>query len=189
MICTISAKRYEATPSVEDCGDICRCFSMPRYVGTCLLRTSLSALTGPACILPSPAFMKLYGDLPRSNKKGAMSTSILRPELVEDGSRSHVLHASWKDQVQMADGQDTTLIIHRLDLLLASENSHRWYMCVNGKGIQRSFRFKTFKQTWEFMQTVAEKCKSERHHPEWWNVRSRYRKLSSFCPDLINSIL
>ena len=79
--------------------------------------------------------------------------------------------SSWKDQVKLAEGQDSATVLNKLEVLLAGDaDNHRWQMCQGGKGIQRSFHFKTFKQTWEFMQAVAEKCKSERHHPEWWNV-------------------
>lgn len=128
------------------------------------------SFTGRTYVSPSPASVKRYSSWSRPDIKVAMSTIIPKPELAGDDSRSHVRDASWKDQVQVAEGQDTTLIIDRLEFLLASAHSHRWYMCLGGKGIQRSFRFKTFKQTWDFMQAVAEKCKSERHHPEWWNV-------------------
>jgi len=40
----------------------------------------------------------------------------------------------------------------------------------SGKGVERSFKFRTFKKTWEFMNIVAEECKVKKHHPEWSNV-------------------
>lgn len=122
-----------------------------------------------------------------------MSSIVPKPGLPGDDSQTHQLDdlsdESWKDQVQLAEGQDKTAIFHILQFLLASRSQYRWHLCLDGRGIQRSFRFKTFKQTWDFMQAIAEKCKSERHHPEWWNVCSRYSKLFSLCADLINSIL
>lgn len=76
-----------------------------------------------------------------------------------------------KDRINLAEGEDENMIIEKLTPLLADDaHKHRWHLCLDGKGIRRSFHFKTFKQTWSFMQAIAEKCKSERHHPEWWNV-------------------
>ncbi|KAL6718299.1 hypothetical protein ACLMJK_004387 [Lecanora helva] len=80
-------------------------------------------------------------------------------------------NASWKKEIQLAEGQDSSSVLNKLETLLADNtDNHRWYLCQEGRGIQRSFHFKTFKQTWDFMQAVAEKCKVERHHPEWWNA-------------------
>jgi len=46
----------------------------------------------------------------------------------------------------------------------------KWAVIPSGKGIERSFKFKTFKKTWEWMNIVAEECKKQKHHPEWSNV-------------------
>ena len=88
----------------------------------------------------------------------------------DSGAAPEDVEKSLKDQVKLADGQDSSTVIGKLQFLLGDAEFHRWQLCQGGKGIQRSFHFKSFKQTWEFMQAVAEKCKSERHHPEWWNV-------------------
>ncbi|KAF2089298.1 transcriptional coactivator/pterin dehydratase, partial [Saccharata proteae CBS 121410] len=45
-----------------------------------------------------------------------------------------------------------------------------WTLLSNGNGVERTFRFKTFKAAWNFMNAVAEVCKKEKHHPEWTNV-------------------
>lgn len=92
-----------------------------------------------------------------------------------DHQPSYQLDPSWRSHVRLAEGQDVTQILDKLQPLLVGKSgvgSQRWCLCLDGRGIRRSFHFKTFKQTWEFMQAVAEQCKSKRHHPEWWNVSS-----------------
>lgn len=69
-------------------------------------------------------------------------------------------------------------------------DSGRWNLCDNGKGLERKFKFRTFKATWvitrsrsmftmillltwypqDFMNMVAAECKKQKHHPEWTNV-------------------
>ncbi|PQE22910.1 pterin-4-alpha-carbinolamine dehydratase family protein [Rutstroemia sp. NJR-2017a BBW] len=49
-------------------------------------------------------------------------------------------------------------------------NGGRWSLIDSGMGLERKFKFKTFKRTWEFMNVVAEECKVQKHHPEWSNV-------------------
>ncbi|EJT74543.1 hypothetical protein GGTG_08383 [Gaeumannomyces tritici R3-111a-1] len=46
----------------------------------------------------------------------------------------------------------------------------RWTLTVDGGGLERSFRFKTFAKTWDFMTAVSLQCKIRNHHPEWSNV-------------------
>jgi len=53
---------------------------------------------------------------------------------------------------------------------LLGVNGGKWSLIESGKGVERSFKFKTFKKTWEFMNIVAEECKVRKHHPEWSNV-------------------
>ncbi|EME88587.1 uncharacterized protein MYCFIDRAFT_123664, partial [Pseudocercospora fijiensis CIRAD86] len=48
-----------------------------------------------------------------------------------------------------------------------------WKLCNDGKGLERGFKFKTFKTTWEFMNDVAAECKKVKHHPEWSNVYNK----------------
>ncbi|KAK5677243.1 hypothetical protein LTS10_010432 [Elasticomyces elasticus] len=49
----------------------------------------------------------------------------------------------------------------------------RWHLCDNHRGIERDFKFKSFKATWDFMNEVAAECKAQKHHPEWTNVFNR----------------
>ncbi|KAH7317627.1 transcriptional coactivator/pterin dehydratase [Rhexocercosporidium sp. MPI-PUGE-AT-0058] len=53
---------------------------------------------------------------------------------------------------------------------LLKSNGGRWTLIQSGKGVERGFRFKTFKKTWEFMNLVASECAVQKHHPEWSNV-------------------
>ncbi|OAA64251.1 pterin-4-alpha-carbinolamine dehydratase [Niveomyces insectorum RCEF 264] len=46
----------------------------------------------------------------------------------------------------------------------------RWSLTATGDGVERSFRFKNFTKTWDFMTAVALQCKLKNHHPEWSNV-------------------
>jgi len=46
----------------------------------------------------------------------------------------------------------------------------RWTVTNEGEAIERSFKFKTFAKTWDFMTAVALQCKIKNHHPEWSNV-------------------
>jgi len=39
-----------------------------------------------------------------------------------------------------------------------------------GEALERTFRFKTFAKTWDFMTAVSLQCKIKNHHPEWSNV-------------------
>ncbi|NCO03500.1 MAG: 4a-hydroxytetrahydrobiopterin dehydratase [Alphaproteobacteria bacterium] len=48
-----------------------------------------------------------------------------------------------------------------------------WDMMPDQKSIKRVFRFKDFKQAWEFMSLCADYAEKINHHPEWLNVYSR----------------
>ncbi|KIN07752.1 hypothetical protein OIDMADRAFT_108671 [Oidiodendron maius Zn] len=53
---------------------------------------------------------------------------------------------------------------------LLKENGGKWELIETGKGLERGFKFKTFKKTWEFMNIIAAECAVKKHHPEWSNV-------------------
>ncbi|KAF2209518.1 hypothetical protein CERZMDRAFT_91340 [Cercospora zeae-maydis SCOH1-5] len=64
----------------------------------------------------------------------------------------------------------------------------RWQLCNEGKGLERGFKFKTFKSTWSFMNTVAEECKKQKHHPEWSNVYNKtHIRWTTHSPEGISS--
>ncbi|KAG9989902.1 transcriptional coactivator/pterin dehydratase, partial [Aureobasidium melanogenum] len=55
-------------------------------------------------------------------------------------------------------------------IALTTTGGGRWKVTDDKRGLERTFRFKTFKATWDFMNTVAAECKVQKHHPEWTNV-------------------
>lgn len=52
-----------------------------------------------------------------------------------------------KPHLHISDGQDTEQLRRNLEPLLRSR-SGRWCLTPDDKGIQRSFKFETFKRTW-----------------------------------------
>ncbi|KAJ6444432.1 pterin-4-alpha-carbinolamine dehydratase family protein [Purpureocillium lavendulum] len=54
--------------------------------------------------------------------------------------------------------------------LLESSGGGRWALVNDGEALERSFKFKTFAKTWDFMTAVSLQCKIKNHHPEWSNV-------------------
>ncbi|OCK85801.1 transcriptional coactivator/pterin dehydratase [Lepidopterella palustris CBS 459.81] len=45
-----------------------------------------------------------------------------------------------------------------------------WTLTTSRIGIARTYRFKTFKTAWNFMNLVAAECQKQRHHPSWHNL-------------------
>ncbi|KAL7628901.1 hypothetical protein AAE478_000417 [Parahypoxylon ruwenzoriense] len=74
-------------------------------------------------------------------------------------------------QVRFSAGVDEPALAQALEPLLASAGrGGRWVLIPNGEGLERSFKFKTFAKTWDFMTAVSLQCKLKNHHPEWSNV-------------------
>jgi 4a-hydroxytetrahydrobiopterin dehydratase len=48
-----------------------------------------------------------------------------------------------------------------------------WKKSADGKGIEKQFSFKNFKQAFAFMTRVAEIAEQMNHHPEWKNVYNK----------------
>ncbi len=48
-----------------------------------------------------------------------------------------------------------------------------WSLVEGRDAIEKSFKFKTFKQAWGFMSQVALAAEQMNHHPEWSNVYNR----------------
>jgi 4a-hydroxytetrahydrobiopterin dehydratase len=48
-----------------------------------------------------------------------------------------------------------------------------WKKSIDGKGIEKQFGFKNFKQAFAFMMRVAEIAEQMNHHPEWKNVYNK----------------
>ncbi|KAL1874532.1 hypothetical protein Daus18300_003551 [Diaporthe australafricana] len=66
---------------------------------------------------------------------------------------------------KFSEGSEEPRLTQELDALLG-----RWKLTEDGQGIERSFKFKTFAKTWDFMTAVSLQCKIKNHHPEWSNV-------------------
>ncbi|KAI1638520.1 transcriptional coactivator/pterin dehydratase [Biscogniauxia mediterranea] len=68
-------------------------------------------------------------------------------------------------------GVDETALSKALEMLLVTAHQGgRWALIPSGEGLERSFKFKTFAKTWDFMTAVSLQCKLKNHHPEWSNV-------------------
>ncbi|KAI0103136.1 pterin 4 alpha carbinolamine dehydratase-domain-containing protein [Nemania sp. FL0031] len=74
-------------------------------------------------------------------------------------------------KVKFSAGTDESALTAALQELLDSAGrGGRWALISTGKGLERSFKFKNFTKTWDFMTAVALQCKLKNHHPEWSNV-------------------
>ncbi|CAM1511350.1 Fc.00g088630.m01.CDS01 [Cosmosporella sp. VM-42] len=72
-------------------------------------------------------------------------------------------------QPRFSAGVDTARITPALDPLLSTAGG-RWTLTKEGQALERTFKFKTFGKTWDFMTAVSLQCKIKNHHPEWSNV-------------------
>ncbi|KEY71518.1 hypothetical protein S7711_03584 [Stachybotrys chartarum IBT 7711] len=77
--------------------------------------------------------------------------------------------AAAMQQPRFSAGTDEAHIKPQLDTLLNSAGG-RWALTAGGEALERSFKFKTFAKTWDFMTAVSLQCKVKNHHPEWSNV-------------------
>ncbi|KAK8127508.1 Pterin 4 alpha carbinolamine dehydratase [Apiospora sp. TS-2023a] len=74
-------------------------------------------------------------------------------------------------QAKFSAGSDEAALGSKLQSLLATAaTGGRWNLIGSGEGLERSFKFKTFAKTWDFMTAVSLQCKLKNHHPEWSNV-------------------
>ena len=75
----------------------------------------------------------------------------------------------------------TRLYSTRITPVLEANN---WHTSTDDLGIEKEYKFKTFKAAWSFMNQVAEKAEEKDHHPEWSNVSnttSRDRVVPLIC--------
>ncbi|TQS35207.1 hypothetical protein Golomagni_04381 [Golovinomyces magnicellulatus] len=56
------------------------------------------------------------------------------------------------------------------DLIGLEKPLGKWTISADGMGVERSFKFRGFKKTWEFMSSVAAEAAQKKHHPEWSNI-------------------
>ncbi|CAG9997916.1 unnamed protein product [Clonostachys byssicola] len=77
--------------------------------------------------------------------------------------------AGFQVSPRFSKGTDEATAVSSLQSLLSSEGG-RWTLTSEGEALERSFKFKTFAKTWDFMTAVSLQCKVKNHHPEWSNV-------------------
>ncbi|KXX76098.1 Pterin-4-alpha-carbinolamine dehydratase [Madurella mycetomatis] len=77
--------------------------------------------------------------------------------------------SSTSPQPRFSTGSDAAAVEAALAPLLTS-NGGRWVLVADGEALERTFKFKTFAKTWDFMTAVSLQCKLKNHHPEWSNV-------------------
>ncbi|KAK0391123.1 hypothetical protein NLU13_0625 [Sarocladium strictum] len=70
---------------------------------------------------------------------------------------------------RFASGADADALTPAVTSLLSTSGG-RWTLAAEGEALERSFKFKTFAKTWDFMTAVSLQCKLKNHHPEWSNV-------------------
>ncbi|KAH8173138.1 pterin 4 alpha carbinolamine dehydratase domain-containing protein [Sarocladium implicatum] len=70
---------------------------------------------------------------------------------------------------RFASGTDAAALTPVVTPLLSTSGG-RWTLAAEGEALERSFKFKTFAKTWDFMTAVSLQCKLKNHHPEWSNV-------------------
>ncbi|KAI0482453.1 pterin-4-alpha-carbinolamine dehydratase family protein [Xylariaceae sp. FL0804] len=74
-------------------------------------------------------------------------------------------------------------------LLRGGGGGGRWALTPDGAGLERSFRFRNFAKTWDFMTAVALQCKLKNHHPEWSNVyNTTYIRWTTHSPPGLSAL-
>ncbi|OLN88178.1 Pterin-4-alpha-carbinolamine dehydratase [Colletotrichum chlorophyti] len=71
-------------------------------------------------------------------------------------------------KARFSQGSDEASLSSTLETLLAQGRG--WELVNDGEAVERSFKFKNFAKTWDFMTAVSLQCKTHNHHPEWSNV-------------------
>ncbi|KAI0013128.1 transcriptional coactivator/pterin dehydratase [Xylariaceae sp. FL0662B] len=84
-------------------------------------------------------------------------------------SSARTMASSTTSQARFSAGADEAALSQALKPLLRQQGG-RWTLIPGGEGLERSFKFKTFAKTWDFMTAVSLQCKLKNHHPEWSNV-------------------
>jgi 4a-hydroxytetrahydrobiopterin dehydratase len=74
--------------------------------------------------------------------------------------------ASVPPSLKISSNSSPAVIEEQLPPLL----SNRWKITATQNGVEKEFKFKTFKATWAFLSSVAGEAQKARHHPEWSNV-------------------
>ncbi|KJZ79294.1 hypothetical protein HIM_01445 [Hirsutella minnesotensis 3608] len=72
-------------------------------------------------------------------------------------------------QPRFSPGTDADAVSPAVAALVSGPGG-RWTLAADGQALERTFKFKTFAKTWDFMTAVSLQCKVKNHHPEWSNV-------------------
>ncbi|KAL0944308.1 pterin-4-alpha-carbinolamine dehydratase family protein [Colletotrichum truncatum] len=110
----------------------------------------LAAAAPPRSFSAASQFLKAASSPARQTARFNMSTTT--------GARQ---------QARFSQGSDETSLSSTLETLLSQG---RWALVNDGEAVERSFKFKNFAKTWDFMTAVSLQCKTHNHHPEWSNV-------------------
>ncbi|MDD7909439.1 MULTISPECIES: 4a-hydroxytetrahydrobiopterin dehydratase [Pseudovibrio] len=62
-----------------------------------------------------------------------------------------------------------TDVLSQQEIDAALESLPGWKISIDGKSIQKAFRFKNFVRAFGFMSQVALLCEKQNHHPDWSN--------------------
>ncbi|KAF9881904.1 pterin 4 alpha carbinolamine dehydratase [Colletotrichum karsti] len=118
-------------------------------------------------MIPAPVFLRNLAAAPSRTIPAAasqffkVSSSIpLRPRNMSTTT------APQQQQARFSQGSDEAMN-STLETLLGQG---RWALVNEGEAVERSFKFKNFAKTWDFMTAVSLQCKTHNHHPEWSNV-------------------
>ena len=73
------------------------------------------------------------------------------PILKHELSEHPTVQKLGEHRITVSKGQNVAEVLAKLGPLLHAQGDpprQRWYLCLDGKGIRRSFYFKGFRQTW-----------------------------------------
>ncbi|EAA33003.2 transcriptional coactivator/pterin dehydratase [Neurospora crassa] len=93
------------------------------------------------------------------------------PSLQQQQQSRNMSSSPSETKPQFSEGSDPAVLDPALEKLLSTGGGGgRWTLTQQGLAIERTFKFKTFAKTWDFMTAVSLQCKLKNHHPEWSNV-------------------
>lgn len=139
-----------------------------KKIYSCLRNTSLDHMFTPSFYSSTSSSQKPYhstmSTIPRSIFRAGLKPKLRQPSK----SAFHVVRRM-STQPQFSTNYDPAQGQKDVEKLLKG-NGGKWRITESGKGLERPFKFKGFKKCWEFMNTVADECVKQKHHPEWSNV-------------------
>ncbi|KAF2724879.1 transcriptional coactivator/pterin dehydratase [Polychaeton citri CBS 116435] len=107
--------------------------------------------------------------MPRLTSSWLVRASRIHSAILKRGFSSSSRGMIEVKDLNISQGHDPEAVSQAVAKLVGDGH---WQLCNNKKGLERQFKFKTFKATWDFMNEVAAECKKTKHHPEWTNIYS-----------------